>query len=383
MAETMSSTGAKRFCFVPERAQVHLALTAFQLGHAGNHVLLRAALDMGISKLVFPFYRNIVALLVLMPFAYIFEKKDRPPLTFSFLIQFFIHGFLGITATQGLYLLGMQNTSPTFATAMDNAIPAITFLMAVIFRLEKVELKRKDGVAKVLGTLASVAGALVLTLYRGPAIYTPKTPLNQSHLLPSLADTKEQNWTFGCICLITRCLCWSSWLVLQAPLLKKYPARLSVTSFTCFFSILQFFTIAAFVERDSHAWLVHSGSELFIVFYSGLVASGMAFAIQIWVIDRSGPVFFSLYLPLQILLVAMLASIFLGEEFYLGGIVGAVLIVLGLYVVVWGKNEESKFGKEKIEFGSISESNKGTSSGKSSLVQPLLLPSSCKDSRFS
>lgn len=93
-------------------------------------------------------------------------RKDRPPLKFSFLMQFFLHGLIGyaffflktqyihvksgsilcfhiflvllflgrITLNQILYLLGMEKTSPTFASAMDNSIPAVTFLMATIFR---------------------------------------------------------------------------------------------------------------------------------------------------------------------------------------------------------------------------------------------------------
>lgn len=51
----------------------------------------------------------------------------------------------------------------------------------------------------------------------------------------------------------------------------------------------------------------------------GMIVSGIGFAIQIWVIQRGGPVFVSGYLPLQTMLVAIMASIGLGEEFYLGG----------------------------------------------------------------
>ena len=132
------------------------------------------------------------------------------------------------------------------------------------FRLEQVHWKRRDGIAKVVGTIASVIGATVMTVYKGPTIY--KSSTGQSDFL--LIGNEERNWTFGCVCLVLRCVCWSSWFVLQAPLLKKYPARLSVASFTCFFSIVQFFAIAASVERDPSAWLVSSGYELFIVFYS-------------------------------------------------------------------------------------------------------------------
>lgn len=53
----------------------------------------------------------------------------------------------------------------------------------------------------------------------------------------------------------------------------------------------------------------------------GVVASGIAFAVQIWCIDRGGPVFVAVYQPVQTLVVAIMASVALGEEFYLGGYV--------------------------------------------------------------
>lgn len=129
-------------------------------------------------------------------------------------------------------------------------------------------LNRKDGRAKVFGTLASVAGASLITLYKGPAIHTPNSHLHQSRVLLSLGDDEGKNWTLGCIYLIFHCLCWSSWIVLQAPLLKKYPARLSATSYSCFFSVLQFLAIAVYFEKDSQAWKVQSSAELISIFYT-------------------------------------------------------------------------------------------------------------------
>uniref|UniRef100_A0A5B7AIG7 WAT1-related protein n=1 Tax=Davidia involucrata TaxID=16924 RepID=A0A5B7AIG7_DAVIN len=364
-------------CSMPERLQLHMAMLALQFGYAGFHVVSRAALNMGISKIVFPVYRNIIAFLLLLPFAYFFEKKDRPPLTLSFLVQFFLLAVVGITANQGFYLLGLDNTSPTFASAIQNSVPAITFLMAVILRIEQVRLNRKDGIAKVAGTIFCVAGASVITLYKGPTIYSPTPPLQtitSSPLLLSLGDANGKNWTLGCLFLIGHCLSWSAWLVLQSPVLKKYPARLSVTSYQCFFGIVQFLVIAVFLERDPQAWLVHSGGELFSVFYAGVVASGIAFAVQIWCIDRGGPVFVAVYQPVQTLIVAIVASFALGEEFYLGGIIGAVLIITGLYLVLWGKSEERKFSAQKVVIQSPADhgNNRTTSHIKSSLAQPLL-----------
>ncbi|KAK4753451.1 hypothetical protein SAY87_022249 [Trapa incisa] len=357
MADSCSGSGGgkRMWCSVPERVQLHVAMLALQFGYAGFHVVSRAALNMGISKIVFIVYRNVIAFLLLLPFAYFLEK---------------------ITANQGFYLLGLDNTSPTFASAIQNSVPAITFLMAAILRIEQVRLNRKDGIAKVAGTILCVAGASVITLYKGPTIYSPATPLHRSIDLPilgGLGDANGKNWTLGCIYLIGHCLSWSGWLVLQAPVLKKYPARLSVTSYTCFFGLIQFLIIAAFIERTPQAWLVHSGAEVFSVFYAGVVASGIAFAVQIWCIHRGGPVFVAVYQPIQTLVVALMASIALGEQFYLGGIIGAVLIISGLYFVLWGKSEEAKFAKQKVAIQSAPAHSAKTAS---SLTQPLLPPSS-------
>jgi drug/metabolite transporter (DMT)-like permease len=367
-------------CSIPEKLQLHLAMLALQFGYAGFHVVSRAALNMGISKIVFPVYRNILAFLLLVPFAYFLEKKERPPITVNFLVQFFLLAVVGITANQGFYLVGLDNTSPTFASAIQNSVPAITFLMAVILRLEQVRLNRKDGIGKVAGTLFCVAGASVITLYKGPTIYSPTpslhVPQKMVSAVVSLGEAPGKSWTLGCIFLIGHCLSWSAWLVLQAPVLKKYPARLSVTSYQCFFGVLQFLVIAAFVERDPQAWLIHSGAELFSVFYAGVVASGIAFAVQIWCIDRGGPVFVAVYQPVQTLVVAIMASVALGEEFYLGGIIGAVLIITGLYLVLWGKNEERKFmmlEKAAIQSPADHGITRTTPHIKSSsLAQPLL-----------
>ncbi|KAF2290812.1 hypothetical protein GH714_015577 [Hevea brasiliensis] len=235
-------------CAVPERTKLQIAMTIFQFGYAGNHVILRAALNMGISKLVFPVYRNITALLLLAPVAYFLEKKDRPALT-TFLMQFFILGFVGIASNQGFYLLGLDNTSPTFASATENAVPAI----------REVHLSRKDGIAKL--------------------------------------DSITSN------------------------LLEEIPAPFSVYSFTCFFGTLQLLAVAALLReilRHGRFTLVVNSSAFFIRAYlwglQGLVVSGIGFAIQIWVIQRGGPVFVSGYLPVQTMLVALMASVVLGEN---------------------------------------------------------------------
>jgi 3'-phosphoadenosine 5'-phosphosulfate (PAPS) 3'-phosphatase len=113
----------------------------------------------------------------------------------------------------------------------------------------------------------------------------------------------------------------------------------------------------------------------------GFIASGVAFAVQIWCIDRGGPVFVAVYQPVQTLVVAIMASITLGEKFYLGGVIGAALIITGLYFVLWGKSEEKARNTKEAIIAAANSSGGGereTRSAKlaSSITQPLLPPSS-------
>ncbi|KAI3936815.1 hypothetical protein MKW98_021677 [Papaver atlanticum] len=333
-----------------EKMKFLTALIALQFCYAGFHIVTRFALDMGVSKIVYPVYRNIIALALLSPFAYFLEKKERPPITFHFLVQCFLLALCGITANQGFYILGLYYASPTFASAMQNSVPAITFVMAAALRLENVSIARRDGIAKILGTIASVGGAMVITLYKGPALlhstlspFTTSSPVENQNIVDLSYQNKQQNWTLGCLFLVGHCFSWAAWMVFQAPVLKKYPAKLTVTSFTCFFGLLQFLVIAAFAETDIEKWKFQSTGELLTILYAGVVASGLVLSIQTWCIHKGGPVSVAVFQPLQTVLVAIMAALVLGDQLYSGGIIGAIFIMIGLWLVLWGKKQEKKW----------------------------------------
>ncbi|TYH74031.1 hypothetical protein ES332_D05G369700v1 [Gossypium tomentosum] len=62
------------------------------------------------------------------------------------------------------------------------------------------------------------------------------------------------------------------------------------------------------------------------------------------------------------------ATVTLGEEFYLGGVVGAALIMVGLYLIILGKSEESKYLSKNEPIYSMSENN----DMESTFIRPLL-----------
>ncbi|CAN1266919.1 WAT1-related protein At3g18200 [Linum perenne] len=203
-----------------ERVKLVLGLLVLQLCFSGFHIVSRVALNIGVSQVVYPVYRNTIALFLLAPFAYFLEKKERPPLTLSLLVQFFLLALVGITANQGFYLLGLYYASPTFASAMQNSVPAITFLMASVLGVEQVNLRRRDGLAKVLGTIACIGGATIITLYKGPPLLHNNQ--EQQPLMESDESKKLQNWTWGCIYLLGHCLSWAGWMVFQVRQNERY-----------------------------------------------------------------------------------------------------------------------------------------------------------------
>lgn len=71
------------------------------------------------------------------------------------------------------------------------------------------------------------------------------------------------------------------------------------------------------------------------------MCSGMAYYVQGVVTRVRGPVFVTSFSPLCMIITAALGSIVLAEQVHLGSIIGAVIIVCGLYTVVWGKSKDS------------------------------------------
>ncbi|GAU39382.1 hypothetical protein TSUD_370410 [Trifolium subterraneum] len=79
-----------------------------------------------------------------------------------------------------------------------------------------------------------------------------------------------------------------------------------------------------------------------LMLMQGIVGSGIVIVVIAWCIKMRGPIFASTFNPLQLLLVAISAYLLLDEKLYLGSVFGAVLIVCGIYAVLWSKSREMK-----------------------------------------
>ncbi|KDP40571.1 hypothetical protein JCGZ_24570 [Jatropha curcas] len=326
-----------------ETSKPYFAMISLQFGYAGMNIITKVSLNRGMSHYVLVVYRHAIATAVIAPFAFIFERRAQPRITFPIFLQLFVLGLLGPVIDQNFYYAGLKFTSPTFSCAMSNMLPAMTFVMAVIFRMEKLDLKKVRCQAKLIGTAVTVAGAMLMTLYKGPIIEM----VWSKHAHSGKSDTTEttgtndKDWFKGSILLIIATLAWASLFVLQTKALKTYKNhQLSLTSLVCFIGTIQAIAVTFVMEHKASVWRIGWDMNLLAAAYAGIVTSSISYYVQGLVIKKKGPVFATAFSPLMMIIVAIMGSFILAEQIFLGSIVGSVLIVIGLYSVLWGKHKE-------------------------------------------
>ncbi|KAG2709042.1 hypothetical protein I3760_05G220600 [Carya illinoinensis] len=330
-------------CQALKKAKPFLAIVSLQFGYSGMYIISMISLKRGMSHYILATYRHVVATIVIAPFAIVLERKIRPKMTFPIFLRIVVLAFLEPVLDQNFYYLGMKYTSATFAAAIFNMLPAITFIMAIIFRLETVNFKKLHSTAKVVGTVVTVMGAMVMTLYKGP-IVNFVGGREQSHHKSS-TESADQHWVTGTLMLLASCCSWASFFILQSFTLKMYPAELSLTAWICLMGMVEGSIVSLIMERDLSVWVIGWDSRLLAAVYSGIVCSGIAYYVQGFVIKDRGPVFVTSFSPLCMIITAALGFIVLAEQVHLGSVIGAIIIVFGLYTVVWGKSKDAPNSK--------------------------------------
>ncbi|KAK1297135.1 WAT1-related protein [Acorus calamus] len=324
-----------------------IGMVAASVGYATVNVLIKKAIDVGINHLVLITYRHCIAAVFLTPIAYFREKKTRTKVTAAVFWQIFLSALLGATLSQYFFFIGMQYTTATFSCAFLNIAPVVTFMVALLFGLETLNMKSTAGKAKVLGMIVSAAGAMVLTFYKGVALTsTSHQGPSTAHAAPpeSMIDHHHQTvkWTLGSLALFAGCFCWSTWFVVQSKVSKNYPSVYSGTAITFFLVILQSASLCFVTRRDTSLWVLKGKLELVTVTYAGLVGSALGFLIMSWCVRQRGPVFTSSFCPLIQIFVAVIEYAFLDEQLHLGSVLGSVIVIVGLYFLLWGKGREVK-----------------------------------------
>ncbi|KAK7818540.1 wat1-related protein [Quercus suber] len=177
--------------------------------------------------------------------------------------------------------------------------------------MEKLDLRTQSSLVKCIGTMASIIGALIVTLYKGMPIINALSSNGQPNEVLLLL---QSNWILGGLLLAIGSLCLSILFIVQTWIIREYPAELIVTLIACIFTTVQSALVALVAEKDPKVWRLRSNMELIAIGYSP---------------SRDGHCTCN-------------GCYFSRDTLYLGSLIGATVIALGFYAVIWGQAQEEK-----------------------------------------
>ncbi|KAL6325286.1 hypothetical protein AAG906_023131 [Vitis piasezkii] len=316
------------------------------------NVLFKSATSRGMSVYVFIVYSYAVATLILFPLLFIFNGKRLllPPFKFSLLCKICSLGFIGFLAEIVAYK-GIDYSSPTLASVIGNLTPALTFMLAIFFRMEKLALRSLSSWAKITGTIASISGALIVVLYKGLQLTSTSSPLQFISLHQPL-NSQQMKWVIGGLLLVAEDLLVSIWYIVQAQVMEVYPEELVVVFLSNLCLTIISAPVCLIAEKNLSVWRVELDIALAAIVFSAFWGSAFGMVVPTWVVRLKGPVYVAMFNPLSIVIATAMGVMFLGDTLYLGSIIGAIVISIGFYIVTWGKAKEETiedFGVGSLE----------------------------------
>ncbi|OMO92049.1 Drug/metabolite transporter [Corchorus olitorius] len=267
---------------------------------AGFNIISKVSLNNGMNSFVLAVYSGVIGTLTTALFALVFER---------------------VVLGRALFYVGLKDTSATAAAVLANLLPSMTFTLAVLFRMEPLDITKHSAQAKVGGTLVALAGATLTILYRGYVVLSP----HFAHHSKSSSSSKlplNNHWVKGSALVLISYLSASAFFVLQASTVKKYPAPITLTSLTCLSGTILSAIIAVAVDHEASSWRLSWDINLVAVLYNGIVVYGLVFYLQSLVAQTKDAVFMTAFRPLGTIITILMGLFILGDPLFLGRMVG-------------------------------------------------------------
>ncbi|KAK9077113.1 hypothetical protein SSX86_005449 [Deinandra increscens subsp. villosa] len=120
---------------------------------------------------------------------------------------------------------------------------------------------------------------------------------------------------------------------------------------------MQSLVCAVPTERSWSRWKLDSNFRLFSAIFQG-ICSLLAFFLIMAAVHLQGPLFVSVFNPLVLVFVAIAGFLVLDEKLYMGSLLGSIIIIAGLYLVLWGKGKETKRLSKQTHSVTVEEGDK-------------------------
>lgn len=229
------------------------------------------------------------------------DKKDLP--------RIILIGLLMVSLNIGFFFMGLEKTTVTYASILTLIIPVISVIAGWII------LKEKVYVVNIFGVLAGLGGTIVI-------LGVP---------LISIGAGLSSEVMIGNLLIILASLSWVAGALFSKQLLKKY-STLTITFMIFLVGALTFFIPAVNEYLQNPAWVSRiSYLGIFGVIYATLASSISAYFLFQWGMDQLGLVKANLFQYIEPLVAISLSILVLGEQLRFTFVLGAVLIILGVY----------------------------------------------------
>ncbi|MBA0872373.1 hypothetical protein Goshw_012493 [Gossypium schwendimanii] len=202
---------------------------------------------------------------------------------------------------------------------------------------------------------------MVFTFYKGIDINIWSTNVNllkhhhHQQVGPGPSYHGTGHFIIGAFFGLLSCISFSLWLINQAKMSVGFPYLYSSTALMCLMGSIQGALYAVCTVRDWNQWKLGWNVRLLAVAFVGIMGSALLVSLVSWAVRLKGPLYAAIFNPLGLVFVAIVGSLLLDEKLHLGSIIGGLMIVCGVYVVLWGKAKEMKQKTQLVPVPTVDE----------------------------
>ena len=272
---------------------------------AGNFMVGKFAFLEGIPPMSLVFYRWTLVWIILLPFTYKEIIKFKSVILNNLPLLFFL-AFTSVGLFNSFTYLSLVHTQVINASLFNTAIPAMIILLCFLFKIEK------TNKYQIFGLIISVLG-----------IFSIITKLDIENLL-------SLNFNKGDLIMIGGVITWG----LYSSFLKKKKFTLPLLTLVhvlCTLGLL--FVFPQYLYELSQGLVIKFDISLgYTLIFLALFPSIGSYYCWAGAVTIIGPNRSGIFLSLIPLFSTIMAIIFLNETFQFFHLIGAILIVLGLFL---------------------------------------------------
>ena len=283
----------------------------------GNIVAAKIASIITLEPIKLSFYRNIVVIVILLPFIINKIKIIFEIFKINWKIICILSIF-GVSIFNSFMNIALTSSSVISSSLMPSFAPSLIIIFSLIIFNSKISY------LQCIGVFVSFIGFLNIII-RGNILN-----------LGSLDFVIGDIWMLGCVA------CWAFYSVM----LKKMPKEIDNISFLfLIFFIGNIFVLPFYIFESSvnNSFFLNEKYSFLLVLYVGIGPALISFLLWIKSIKIIGASKSGLFLNLIPIFSSLISIIFLNEIIKLFHIVGALLIFLGIYIVSKEKLDEKNY----------------------------------------